>query len=418
MKMLNWASRFNIFCFLDDHGYAFPLHGQDLLLGAGARHRYDPPDGQAIAGLDGFLKHHGDWTMGHFAYDLKNEIEPLVSAHPDQTGFRDLGLFVPEVIVSLRQGELSIGLHGHEHEAVLREIMSAPDKFAGQAISGRGAIVHGMAEADYVDVIERLQQHILRGDCYELNYCMEHFTTVSELDPVGLYAALSAVSPNPFSALYRVDDAWLFCASPERYLRKWGGRLYSQPVKGTARRHPADPLADEQSRLGLTSSKKERSENVMVVDLVRNDLSRICMEGSVRVDELFGVRSFPQVHQMVSTVSGVPDPLAGMSDILRATFPMGSMTGAPKRKVMELIEQYEMFRRGLYSGAVGYFTPDGDLDLNVVIRSLLYNGNTNRLSFPTGSGITFYADARQEYAECLLKSAAMEKALMLAAGER
>ena len=416
MKMLNWASRFNIFCFLDDHGYGLPLHGQELLVGAGARHRYEPASGQALAGLDGFMHDHQDWIMGHFSYDLKNEIETLRSAHPERTGFSDLGLFVPEVLVTLRQEVLSIGLYDETHEEVLKEIISAEVPLPQVTLTGLGPIVHGMSERGYMDVIAALQAHIRHGDCYELNFCMEHHTTVSTLDPVGVFAILSAVSPNPFSALYRNGDAWLLCASPERFLRKHGGRLHAQPIKGTSPRHPADKEQDERSRLALMTSGKERSENVMVVDLVRNDLSRICIEGSVRVDELFGVRSFPQVHQMISTVSGIADPRAGFSDILRAAFPMGSMTGAPKRRVMELIERYEGFRRGLFSGAVGYFTPDGDFDLNVVIRSLMYNGTTGRLSFPTGSGITFYADARQEYAECLLKAAAMEKTLKLATG--
>jgi len=417
MKMLNWASRFNIFCFLDDHGYAFPLHGQDVLLGAGVRHQYAPKPVMALAGLDDFLSRHRDWTLGHFAYDLKNEIEPMASSHPDLTGFGDIGLFVPEVLMTLSNGALSIGIHGEHHEAVLQEILEAPKEASTPGLLEMGAIRHGKSEEDYVAIISSLHDHIRRGDCYELNFCMEHVAENVRLDPVSVHAVLSQVSPNPFSALYRSGDAYLLCASPERFLRRAGGRLHSQPVKGTAPRHPSDPGQDEASRLALSGSSKERSENVMVVDLVRNDLSRVCMEGSVQVDELFGVRSFPQVHQMVSTISGIPDPALTFTDILRATFPMGSMTGAPKRRVMELIEHYEGFRRGLYSGAVGYFTPDGDFDLNVVIRSLLYHGKTGRLSFPTGSGITFYADARREYAECLLKASAMQQALERAAGK-
>jgi para-aminobenzoate synthetase component 1 len=231
------------------------------------------------------------------------------------------------------------------------------------------------------------------------------------MDPVSVYRKLAEHSPNPFSACYRNGNQYLLCASPERYLRREGSQLVSQPIKGTARRIPGEPGEDQAQAVRLQHSAKERSENVMVVDLVRNDLSRICTEGSVQVDELFGVYSFPQVYQMISTVSGQQRPGTRFTDILQASFPMGSMTGAPKRRVMELTEQYERSRRGLYSGAVGYFSPEGDFDFNVVIRSILYNADTGYLSFPAGSAITHYADAAAEYEECLLKASAIREVL-------
>jgi para-aminobenzoate synthetase component I len=149
----------------------------------------------------------------------------------------------------------------------------------------------------------------------------------------------------------------------------------------------------------------------MVVDLMRNDLSKICRPGSVRVDELFGVYSFPQVHQLISTISGTLEKDTSFVNIIEATFPMGSMTGAPKQRVLQLIEQYEPTSRGIFSGAVGYITPVGDFDLNVVIRSLMYNETTKYLSYQVGSGITFYSDAAQEWEECLLKASAIKKVL-------
>ena len=168
---------------------------------------------------------------------------------------------------------------------------------------------------------------------------------------------------------------------------------------------------DKKSKDELSVSEKDRSENVMVVDLVRNDLARVCREGTVKVDELFGVYSFPQVHQMISTVSGELKDEISFTEIIKATFPMGSMTGAPKRKVMELIEKYERSKRGIFSGAVGYLTPEGDFDFNVVIRSIMYNASEKYLSFMAGSGITFYSDAEKEYEECLLKAEAMRRAI-------
>jgi para-aminobenzoate synthetase component 1 len=268
-----------------------------------------------------------------------------------------------------------------------------------------------MSKEEYCAVIEQLRQHILRGDCYEINYCQQFFSANAHIHPVTVYQQLSEVSPNPFSALYRTGDTWLICASPERFLKKQETKILSQPIKGTSIRIPHDQTADNHSKEALHNSAKDRSENVMVVDLVRNDLARVCEEGTVKVDELYGIYSFPQVHQMISTVSGVLKPGISFTEIIRATFPMGSMTGAPKKRVMELIERYELTKRGIFSGAVGYIAPNDDFDFNVVIRSIMYNAATSYLSFQAGSGITFYSDPEKEWEECLIKAEAMRKAL-------
>ena len=167
------------------------------------------------------------------------------------------------------------------------------------------------------------------------------------------------------------------------------------------------------SKEELFHSDKDRSENVMVVDLVRNDLSKVCEEGTVKVDELYGIYSFPQVHQMISTVSGELKKNISFTEIIKATFPMGSMTGAPKKRVMELIEQYEKTKRGIFSGCLGYISPNGDFDFNVVIRSIMYNASSNYLSFQAGSAITFYSDPEKEWEECLLKAEAIKNCSIL-----
>jgi len=236
---------------------------------------------------------------------------------------------------------------------------------------------------------------------------MEFFAEDAFVDPLSIYQKLSSTSPNPFSALYKLDDKWLICASPERFLKREGSKILSQPIKGTSSRFLQNISRDEKSRLDLLVSEKDRSENVMVVDLVRNDLARVCKEGTVKVDELFGIYSFPQVHQMISTVSGELKEEISFTEIIKATFPMGSMTGAPKRRVVELIDKYERSGRGIFSGTVGYITPESDFDFNVVIRSIMYNTSEKYLSFMAGSGITFYSDAEKEYEECLLKAEAM-----------
>ena len=201
------------------------------------------------------------------------------------------------------------------------------------------------------------------------------------------------------------------CASPERFLKKIKNTILSQPIKGTSKRGN-NIKEDEEEKKALQLNEKERSENTMIVDLVRNDLSKICTEGSVMVKEYLKIYSFPQVHQMISTISGNLRENISFSEILSATFPMGSMTGAPKKRVMELIEQYEKTKRGLFSGTVGYINPGGDFDFNVVIRSILYNEENNYLSIQAGSAITFKSDPHKEYEECNIKIEAMRQALV------
>lgn len=406
-KVLNHAQRFGTFCFLDNHGYPDTVHSYECLLGAGVKRSLRAESGSALERLQQFRDQHQDWLFGHLGYDLKNETEALHSAHPDHIGFPDLFFFEPELVVRLSATEMVITASDPRqvYENIMRE--SSPGATAHKI----PAIRQRFTREEYIAVIEQLKRHILRGDCYEINFCQEFFAEKARIDPLQVYRDLGRESPNPFSALYRVDDRWLICASPERFLKKTGNKILSQPMKGTSKRGLPDPEKDQQSREGLYHSAKDRSENVMVVDLVRNDLSRICREGTVRVEELFGIYSFPQVHQMISTISGELKNDISFSQIIRACFPMGSMTGAPKKRVMELIEQYERTRRGIFSGALGYLSPGGDFDFNVVIRSLMYNAATEYLSFQAGSGITYYSDPVKEWEESGWKAAAIRKVL-------
>jgi para-aminobenzoate synthetase component I len=239
-----------------------------------------------------------------------------------------------------------------------------------------------------------------------VNLCQEFFAENTLLDPLAVFERLNALAEAPFSAFLRWQRRYLLSASPERFLKKTGRRVVSQPIKGT-RRRGKNAEEDEHIRRELAASEKDRAENVMIVDLVRNDLSRHCLPGSVRADELFGIYTFPTVHQMISTVSGALPPGADGLRLLRDAFPMGSMTGAPKVMAMQLIEQYERSRRGLYSGALGYFDPDGDFDFNVVIRSVLYNAESGYVSASVGGAIVYDSDPEQEYEECMLKAEAM-----------
>ena len=417
--MLSWANRFSIFCFLDNHQYQTSYHSVECLLAVGAKKSFL---GNELSRLQKFIDQNPAWLFGHLAYDLKNEIENLNSSHTDHIGFPGIFFFQPKFIIHLSGDQMKVDAKDKaEGEKIFNEIMNC-EQIGPQ--SSPLKIQQKVSKEEYIDTIEKLKKHILRGDCYEINYCMEFFAEDAIIDPLTVYQKLSSASPNPFSALYKLEDKWLICASPERFLKKEGNKILSQPIKGTSSRYLKDEKKDERSKHELFTSEKDKSENVMVVDLVRNDLARVCKEGTVKVDELFGVYSFPQVHQMISTVSGELKDGISFTEIIKATFPMGSMTGAPKKKVLELIEKYERTRRGIFSGALGYTSPPApsrrnvergvrgevgevDFDFNVIIRSIMYNASSKYLSFMAGSGITFYSDAEKEYEECLLKAQAI-----------
>ena len=408
--MLSWVNRFSIFCFLDNHHYQTNYHSVECLLAVGSKNSFSANAGNALNDFQDFLDKKPRWLFGHLGYDLKKEIEDIDSTYTSKIGFPDIFFFEPTIIIRLSEYKMEIEVENEvEAEKIFSEIMDAEfglhDKVAALQIQQK------VSKEKYIETIEQLKKHILRGDCYEINYCMEFFAENAVVDPLSVYQKLSSSSPNPFSALYKLEDKWLICASPERFLKKTGKNILSQPIKGTSSRFLKDDKKDKKSKEELFASEKDRSENVMVVDLVRNDLARVCKEGTVKVDELFGIYSFPQVHQMISTVSGELKDEISFTEIIKATFPMGSMTGAPKRKVMELIDKYERSGRGIFSGAVGYITPEMDFDFNVVIRSIMYNASEKYLSFMAGSGITFYSDAAKEYDECLLKAEAMRGAI-------
>ena len=407
--MLNWANQFNIFCLLDNHQYDFENPSFECLLAVGCKERIESDPGNAFEALKIFSNNNPGWLFGHFGYDLKNETEELHSDHFDGIGFVAMHFFVPEMVIQLSEKELIIYSDGDA-----ADIFSAIDGFVADTDSPRAVklkINNRFSKEQYIIAVNNIKQHIHRGDCYEMNFCQEFYAEDATINPLHTYLKLTHLSPNPFAALYKLEDNYCLCASPERFLQRKGTRLISQPIKGTSKRDLQNAEHDAFQKDYLLASKKERSENVMIVDLVRNDLSRICREGSVKVDELFGVYSFPQVHQMISTISGEAKDQLHWVDAVKATFPMGSMTGAPKKKVMELIETYEKTKRGLFSGAIGYIRPGGDFDFNVVIRSVFYNQSNRYLSFQAGSGITFYSEAEKEYEECLMKVAAMRKVL-------
>lgn len=328
------------------------------------------------------------------SYDYKNQVEKLSSANPCGYNTPDIVLVEPDVFSFPTDKELEQWLGAHTKGNI-------PPVNLKPRISRH----------EYLEAVKALKNHIQLGDIYEVNFCMEFYAENVELDAWDLFVRYNAMTKAPMAAYVKYNHLHLIGASPERFLKKENNRLLSQPIKGTRKR---SPHAEEDERLKeeLKNDPKERAENIMIVDLVRNDLSHIAQRGSVKVDELCGIYSFEQVHQSISTVSCTLNANVSFKDILRATFPMGSMTGAPKVRAMELIEQYESTKRQWYSGCVGYILPGGnEFDLNVIIRSMVYDQKNKYLSFEVGSAITIGSDPEKEYEECLLKAQAMIKIL-------
>lgn len=402
--MLDWANQFSILLFLDSNSYQQAYSKYECLLAVDALQTTQNS-------LEDLLQLHDnekDWFFGHICYDHKNELDPkLSSGHPAKHTFPSLRFFRPRIVcyIDAEKTTLTIETVGNTPEEIYRDILNS--KLSSTALP-EIRFAQKVDKQHYLNTIQKLRGHIAEGDCYEINYCTEGFCEAVDVDPLQVFKELNAASPAPFAAYYRHNNEYMMCASPERYLQRTGNKLISQPIKGTAKRSN-DRVEDEQIKNELQHSIKERAENVMIVDLTRNDLSRVSDVGSVNVDELFGIYSYPQVHQMISTVSGKMRKGVPFTDAIRYSFPMGSMTGAPKIMVMQLIEEYEHSRRELFSGTVGYITPDGDFDLNVIIRSLFYNAGTSYLSYQTGGAITYDSIPEMEWEEMRLKARALEQ---------
>lgn len=322
-------------------------------------------------------------------YDHKNSIERLSTQQNSKLNFPEQLIVEAEKDLSFTDLSEFIGESGNSKPIELKCLTS---------------------RSEYIKSVQRIKEHIQQGDIYEINYCITFEACNAEIDPIAIYNKLNRISRAPYSALIKLEDKYIISSSPELFLSQRGKTLITKPIKGTASRS-ADKVVDEKLKRGLRESLKERTENVMIVDVARNDLSRIAGKGSVKVNELYHIESYDQVHQMVSTVSCDLKDNISLDDVINATFPMASMTGAPKIRAMQLIDEFEMLNRGPFSGCVGYINANGDLDLNVLIRSIFYNKKEQYLSFSVGSAITHLCDPEKEFDECLVKAKALIEVL-------
>jgi para-aminobenzoate synthetase component I len=415
--LLKWAQQHREVIFLDnnvEYNANQKFSSYDYVLAVDAFTSIKTDYHNAFEDLKQYQQTTKDWIFGYLSYDLKNDTENLKSENFDGLEFADLYFFQPKKLFLLKGNNLEIKYLNMCDDEIEHDLLSIE---AANFLTSKNQfqsldfeIKQRISKEKYIEKVSKMLWHIQQGDIYEANFCMEFYAENAVINPLERYEMLNKISKTPFSVYFKKHKNYLLSASPERYLRKEGETIISQPIKGTAKRF-LDKTADEKSKIDLQNDPKERSENVMIVDLVRNDLSKTAQKNTVKVTELCQVYSFLQVHQMISTIASKLHEDFTAIDVLKTTFPMGSMTGAPKLSAMNIIEELEETKRGLYSGAVGYFTSDGDFDFNVVIRSILYNQEHKYLSFSVGSAITNLAVPESEYDECLLKANAMFKIL-------
>jgi para-aminobenzoate synthetase component 1 len=410
-QLITWGQQFREITFLDSNSFSEEFSSFDCVLAVDAFTSIKTDYHNAFEDLKQYQQATKDWLFGYLSYDLKNDVEDLQSNNYDGLDFPDVYFFQPKKLFFLKGNNLEIKYLNMCDDEVDDDFEEINNYDLDIDLTLSSVVVQQrITKQSYLDKVSKLLEHIHQGDIYEANFCMEFFAEKALINPLEKFLRLNEISQAPFTVFLKNHKQFLLSASPERYLKKEGEDLISQPIKGTAKRF-LDPIEDEKSKTNLAQDPKERAENIMITDLVRNDLSRTAQKATVVVKELCGIYSFLQVHQMISTITSKIDSQYSAVDALRTTFPMGSMTGAPKLSAMKIIEGLEETKRGLYSGAVGYFSPNGDFDFNVVIRSILYNQENQYVSFSVGSAITSLSIPENEYEECLLKAKAMLEVL-------
>ncbi|WP_152286978.1 anthranilate synthase component I family protein [Flavicella marina] len=411
-QLLDWSQQFETLVWLDSNEHQEKYAEHEAILAFEPNTSIKTSYKNAFDKLKTYHDKTKDYLFGYLGYDLKNDIEDLNSNNRDVLDFPDLFFFQPKKIIFISGHSITFEYLTNVAEEISAdyEKISSHEFRATTTNTVKTNINLRIPKDTYIEKVNRILDNIHYGDLYEVTFCQEFYAENSTIDPLQVYSNLNKISKPPFATFLKQQNHFLLSASPERYLKKIGKKVISQPIKGTAKRSNSFS-EDTKLKSNLEQDPKERAENIMIVDLVRNDLSRISEKGSTKVEELCGIYSFKQVHQMISTISTSSPIEAHPVDIIKNTFPMGSMTGAPKISAMEIIEKEEESKRGLYSGSVGYFAPNGNFDFNVVIRSILYNAKKKYISFSVGSAITSLATPEKELEECLLKAKAMREVL-------
>ncbi len=414
-QLLLWAQQFDTVLWLDSNNYNQQYSSFEGALAVEEFTSIKTDYFNAFEKLKEYQTTTKDYIFGYISYDVKNDVEQLSSKNLDVLDFADLYFFQPQKLFFIKGNSIEfhyLKMIDNEIESDFKSIdNSEPSQKISDDLENNIKIKLRIHKDEYYQKVNKVLDHIKRGDIYEANFCQEFYAENSTINPLKVYSHLNKISTPPFATFLKMEHQYILSASPERYIKKEGNKIISQPIKGTAKRLRSK-VDDDKIASNLSRDLKERSENVMIVDLVRNDLSKTANIGSVKVEELCKVYTFKQVHQMISTVVSDISITTHPVEVLQSTFPMGSMTGAPKVSAMKIIENLEESKRGLYSGTIGYFTPEGDFDFNVVIRSILYNAEKKYISYSVGGAITAKSIPEKEYEECLLKAKAMRFVLL------
>lgn len=387
VKVLHYISEYNTFTFFDNNHFAINPRRFEFLAAAGIRKKISFAE----------IPKHQDWIFFQFDY----EFNPLA---PEDSNCQ---IIIPETVIYCMADSNDIHIESVQNpECIQQDILKHPHQLELKPFIQTPTFQSQIAKKVYLDTIEQIRDDIYWGKYYELNYCVPFEAQVKIPDTKAFFYHFNKKNPAPMAAYLRQGHRYLFCSSPERFVFTDQSNIIVQPIKGTAPRGYTKAQLEYNTQR-LQNSIKDRAENVMIVDLTRNDLSRICEIGSVQVPELFGIYPFQYLIQMISTIQGRLKPNIAFTDIWKAVYPMGSMTGAPKPTVIDHISKYEQYIRGMYSGSVGYIQPNGNIDSNVVIRSLEYNHQSEQVIYKAGGAITYQSDAQSEWDEVLLKSKSM-----------
>ncbi len=415
-QLLTWSQQFNEVNWMDSNHFNQKHSSFDAMMAVDAFTCIQTDYYEAFVKLKEYQSMIKDWIFGYLTYDLKNAVEDLESNNFDGLQFPELYFFQPKKLFLFKGDTVEmhyLNMVSDEFDDDLLQISQVENchlERSRKVSENPIKIKLRIHKDEYLTKVETMLEHIHRGDIYEANFCQEFYAENTQIKPLETYMKLNNISKPPFATFMKLGDKYVLSASPERYIKKTGNKIVSQPIKGTAKRSNNEK-EDNLLKKQLSEDEKERSENIMIVDLVRNDLSKTATKGSVKVEELCQVYTFPQVHQMISTITSEIEYSEHAVNVLETTFPMGSMTGAPKISAIKIIEKLEKTKRGVYSGAVGYFTPSSDFDFNVVIRSILYNQTKKYVSYSVGSAITAKSNPLKEYEECLIKAKAMREVL-------
>ena len=404
-KIVNFSSDQSHFTLLNSNDN---FDDYELIIAYGAE-SFLQSSKNSLKKIDKYIDKVNDWIFGYLSYDLKNEIENLTDLNKDLFNLPNLYFYQPKVIWLIKDEKAEIY---SLNEKNLNEDWDHINSIDYKDCTEKSSVdlITRTSKQEYIRKIKNIKKRILQGDCYEMNYCFDMYSKNKTINPYKTYIKLNDYTRSPMSTFFKLNQLYLLSSSPERFIKRINRKIISQPIKGTAKRG-LDSKEDEKIKNTLLSSPKELSENHMIVDLVRNDLSRVAEKGSVKVKNLNKLNTFKRVHQLISTIEAEIAVNTKFSKIISGMFPMGSMTGAPKIESMNIIDEYESTKRGLYSGSIGYIKPNKDFDFNVVIRSIIYDKLLKEINVSVGSAITFKSDPESEFEECLLKAEPMIKSL-------